>query len=80
MWFTLIPVCEMIRTYSYPNNVKRDGVCIYYKKFLSVRVMHLLSLQEALLLELNNKNKKLMISSLCNMLALSSRGITPRIK
>ena len=34
----------MVRTYSYPNNVKRDGVCIYYKKFLPVRVIHFTSI------------------------------------
>ena len=47
-----------------PNNVKRGGVCIYYKESLPVRVINLPYLQEALLLELNDQNKKIIISSL----------------
>ena len=42
----------------HPNNVKRGGVCIYYKESLPVRVINLPYLQEALLLELNNQNQK----------------------
>ena len=45
-------------------NVKRGGVCIYYKESLPVRVINLPYLQEALLLELNDQNKKIIISSL----------------
>ena len=48
----------------HPNNVKRRGVCNYYKESLPVRVINLPYLQEALLLELNNQNKKIIISSL----------------
>ena len=48
----------------HPNNVKRGGVCIYYKESLPVRVINLPYLQEALLLELNDQNKKIIISSL----------------
>ena len=40
------------------NNVKRGGVFIYYKASLPVSVISLLYLQEALLLELNDQNKK----------------------
>ena len=47
-----------------PNNVKRGGVSIYYKESLPVRVINLPYLQEALLLELNDQNKKIIISSL----------------
>ena len=48
----------------HPNNVKQGGVCIYYKESLPVRVINLPYLQEALLLELNGQNKKIIISSL----------------
>ena len=41
-----------------PNNVKQVGVCIYDKESLPVTVMNLTYLQEALLLELNDQNKK----------------------
>ena len=53
----------MVRA-DHPNNVKRGGVCIYYKKSLPVRVINLPYVQEALLLELNDQNKKIIISSL----------------
>ena len=48
----------------HPNNVKGGGVCIYYKESLPVRVTNLPYLQEALILELNDQNKKMIISSL----------------
>ena len=48
----------------HPNNVKRGGVCIYYKESLPVRVINLPYLKEALLLKLNDQNKKIIISSL----------------
>ena len=38
----------------HPNNVKRGGVCIYYKESLPVRVINLPYFQETLLLELND--------------------------
>ena len=47
----------------HPNNVKRGGVCIYYKESLTVRVINSPYLQEALFLELNDQNKKIIISS-----------------
>ena len=53
----------MVRT-DHSNNVKRGGVCIYFKESLPVRVINLPYLQEALLLELNDQNKKVIISSL----------------
>ena len=53
----------MVRA-DHPNTVKRGGVCIYYKESLPVRVINLPYLQEALLLELNDQNKKIYISSL----------------
>ena len=55
--------CKLVRA-DHPNNVKRGSVCIYYKESLPVRVINLPYLQEALLLELNDQNKKIIISSL----------------
>ena len=46
----------------YLNTFKRDGVCIYYKESLPVRAINLPYLQEALLLELNDQNKKVFIA------------------
>ena len=43
------------------NNVKRGGVCIYYKESLPVKVINLPYLQEALLLK-NNYIKSLSLS------------------
>ena len=54
---------KLVRT-DHPNNVKRGGVCIYYEESLPVRVINLSWLQEALLLELNDQNKKIIMSSL----------------
>ena len=53
----------MVRT-DHSNNVKQGGVCIYFKESLPVRVINLPYLQEALLLELNDQNKRIIISSL----------------
>ena len=46
----------------HPNNIKRDGVCIYCKESLPVRVISLPYLKEALLLEMTCKNKKVIVS------------------
>ena len=46
----------------HPNNIKRGGVCIYYKESLPVRVISLPYLKEALLLEMTCNNKKLILS------------------
>ena len=41
----------------HPDNIKRGGVCIYYKESLPNRVINLFFLKEALLLEMcYNKN------------------------
>ena len=44
----------------HPDNIKRGGVCIYYKEAPPVRVMNLPFFKEALLLEMcyNKKKKK----------------------
>ena len=46
----------------HPNDIKRGGVCIYYKESLPVRVISLPSFREALLLEMTYNKKKVFIS------------------
>ena len=46
----------------HPNNIKRGGVCIYYKESLPVRVISLPYLKEGLVLEMNDNNKKMIVS------------------
>ena len=46
----------------HPDNIKRGGVCIYYKESLPVRVISLPYFKGALLLEMSNNNKKVMVS------------------
>ena len=46
----------------HPNTIKRGGVCIYYKESLPVRVISLPYLKEALVLEMNDNNKKMIVS------------------
>ena len=43
------------------DNIKRGGDCIYYKESLPVRKINLPNFKEALLLELNYSNKKVMV-------------------
>ena len=42
----------------HPDNVKRGGVCIYYKESLPVRVINLPFFKEALHLEICNNKKR----------------------
>ena len=46
----------------HPNNIKRGGVCIYYKESLAVRVISLPDFKEALFLEMTDNNKKIIVS------------------
>ena len=46
----------------HPDNIKRGGVCVYYKESLPVRIISLPYFKEALLLEMNQNNKKVIIS------------------
>ena len=46
----------------HPDNIKRGGVCIYYKESLPIRVLSLPYLKEALLLEMIDNNKKIIVS------------------
>ena len=46
----------------YPDNIKRGGVCIYYKESLTVQIINQNYLKEALLLEMSYNNKKVIVS------------------
>ena len=46
----------------HPNNIKRGGVCIYYKESLPIRVISLSYLKETLLSEVTYNNKKVIVS------------------
>ena len=46
----------------HPNNIKKGGLCIYYKESLPVRLISLPYLKEALLLEMTCNNKKVIVS------------------
>ena len=46
----------------HPYNIKISGVCIYYKESLSVRVISLPYLREALLLKMTFNNKRVIVS------------------
>ena len=46
----------------HPNNIKRGGVCIYYKESLPVPIISLPFLNEALLQEMSYNNKKIIVS------------------
>ena len=46
----------------HPNNIRRGGVCIYYKESLQVQVISLPYLKEALLLEMTYNYKKVKVS------------------
>ena len=47
---------------AHPDNIKRGGVCIYYKESLPVRIKTLPYFKEALLLEMIHNNKKVLVS------------------
>ena len=51
---------NLIRS-DHPNDIKRDGVCIYFKEILPVRVINIPYLKEALLLEMNY-NKRVIVT------------------
>ena len=44
-----------------PNNIKRGGVCVYYKESFPVRVISIPYFNEALLLQMSYNNKKVMV-------------------
>ena len=58
------PGYKLVRA-DYPGNVKRGGVCIYFKESLSIRFLDVPNnLDECLLCELSYKNKKCFIATL----------------
>ena len=46
----------------HPHKIKRGGVCIYYKESVTVRVINLSYVNEAILLEMDYNNKKVILS------------------
>ena len=52
---------KLIRA-DHPDNIKRGGVCIYYKESLPVQIINQYYLKERLLLEMSYKNKKVIVS------------------
>ena len=46
----------------HPDNIKRGGVCIYYKETFSIRVVSLSYINEAILIEIDYNNKKVILS------------------
>ena len=46
----------------HPDNIKRGGVCIYYKESLPVRIKTIPYFKEALVLEMIHNNKKVLVS------------------
>ena len=48
----------------HPNNIKKSGVCIYYKESLPVPIISLPDLKEALLLEITYNNTKVIVCDL----------------
>ena len=57
----------------HPDNIKRGGVCIYYKESLPVRVISLPYLNKTLLLEMNNNNKTMIVSVIYRSPSQNSR-------
>ena len=45
----------------HPNDIKRGGICIYYKESLPVRAINIPYLKETLLLEMTCNNKKMIV-------------------
>ena len=48
----------------HPDDIKRGGVCIYYKSCLPLRVLNISKLNECLILELKLKRKTIVLSTL----------------
>ena len=67
---------KMVRA-DYPRNVKRGGVCIYFKESLSIRFLDVPSnLNECLLCELSYSNKKCFIATLYRLPSQSREEFT----
>ena len=46
----------------HPDNIKRGGICIYYRESLPVEIINQHYLKEALLLQMSYSNKKVIVS------------------
>ena len=55
--------CDLIRV-DHPSNVKRGGVCIYYKNHLPLKLTNINFLHECLTIELHIKNKLCVLDAL----------------
>ena len=53
------------RSLNHPSEVKRDGICIYCKNTLPLKVLDIHILQECINFEIKTENK------LCNFITLS---------
>ena len=42
----------------HPGNIKRGGICVYYRETLPIKVLNICQLTECLVLEITNENKK----------------------
>ena len=62
---------NLIRS-DHPSNIKMDGVCIYYKESLAVRLVDITSLPECLVCELTIQNKKGYVAVMCRSPSQSS--------
>ena len=62
---------NLIRS-DHPSNIKMDGVCIYYKESLAVRLVDITSLPEYLVCELTIQNKKGYVAVMCRSPSQSS--------
>ena len=54
---TAMEGCKLIRA-DHPSNVKKGGVCIYYKESIAVQIININFLSECLLCEVTVNNKK----------------------
>ena len=59
----LIDNYTMVRS-DHPADVRRGGVCIYYKKCLPIQILHISKPSECIVLELDCNGKKLLFSTL----------------
>ena len=54
---------KLIRA-DHPKNIKRGGVCIYYRETLPLKIIQINYLPECLVCEINYDNKKIFIVTL----------------
>ena len=67
---------NLIRS-DHPGNTKRDGVCIYYKESLAVRILNIISLTECLVCEVTIQKKKDMLVLCIDFLVKALLNLNP---